>query len=169
MKSEERRVKNCVEYVGKHVFRWGVYSFIRSTLRRWVQGLRSKVKGSKFNSHRSRLMLLSLLTKEASENVCLIIVLQTFTDPSTTLRMTETAWTWNHQTSLHPLIIISTFLFPLYFIKAERFVTGRFMHKYTVDESRKMLMGCVIVVGNKVANVLTYEINLKSGQIILKR
>lgn len=43
------------------------------------------------------------------------------------------------------------------------------MHKYTVDESRKMLMGCVIVVGNKVANGLTFEINLKSGQIILKR
>ena len=43
------------------------------------------------------------------------------------------------------------------------------MHKYTVDESRKMLMGYVIVVGNKVANVLTYEINLKSGLIILKR
>ena len=43
------------------------------------------------------------------------------------------------------------------------------MHKYTVDESRKMLMECVIVVGNKVANVLMYEINLKSGLIILKR
>ena len=43
------------------------------------------------------------------------------------------------------------------------------MHKYTVDESRKMLMGCVIVVGNKVTNVLMYEINLKSGLIILKR
>lgn len=48
------------------------------------------------------------------------------------------------------------------FHQRERFATGRFMHKYTVDESRKMLMGCVIVVGNKVAN-------LKSGQITLKR
>ena len=123
-----------------------------------------KVQQPSFKAHAA-----VMLTKEASENVCLIIVLQTFTDPSTTLRMTETAWTWNHQTSLHPLIIISTFLFPLYFIKGERFATGRFMHKYTVYESRKMLMECVIAVGNKVANVLMYEINLKSGQIILKR
>ena len=43
-----------------------------------------------------------------------------------------------------------------------KFVTGRFLHKYTVNESRKMLMGCVMAVGNKVAN-------LKSGQITLKR
>ena len=53
-------------------------------------------------------------------------------------------------------------LFLLYFFKKERFVTGRFLHKYTVNESRKMLMGCVMAVGNKVAN-------LKFGQITLKR
>ena len=63
---------------------------------------------------------------------------------------------------LHTLVTIPTFLFRFYFIRGKRFVTGRFLHKYTVNESRKMLMGGVIAGGNKVAN-------LKSGQITFKR
>ena len=39
--------------------------------------------------------------------------------------------------SLHPLVIIPTFLFPLYFIRRERFVTGRFLYIYTMHKGRK--------------------------------
>ena len=70
--------------------------------------------------------------------------------------------TLNFEPFLHPLVTNPTFLFRRYFIRRERFATGWFLHKYTVNESEKMLMGCVIAGGNKVEN-------LKSGQITLKR
>ena len=70
--------------------------------------------------------------------------------------------TLNFEPFLHPLVTNPAFLFRRYFIRGRRFVRGGFMHKYTVNESEKMLMGCVIAGGNKVEN-------LKSGQITLKR
>ena len=39
--------------------------------------------------------------------------------------------------SLHPLVIIPTFLFSLYFIKGGRFITGGFMYIYTMYKGRK--------------------------------
>ena len=36
---------------------------------------------------------------------------------------------------LHPLVIIPTFLFPLYFIQGEVFVTGTLLHIYAIQRS----------------------------------
>ena len=39
---------------------------------------------------------------------------------------------------LHPLVIIPTFLFLLYLIRRERFVTSDFMHIYTICKGQKI-------------------------------
>ena len=105
------------------------------TLMRW----RVETMSSRLNSHRSRLMLL-LLTKEASEDVCLIIVLPTVTDPS--LRKLRSGWQRQHEPetikhSLHPLVTNPTFLFLLYFIKGQCFMRCGFMHIYTMYKGQK--------------------------------
>ena len=110
-------------------------------LRRWcVEGLKGwddefKVKQPSFKAHAA-----VMLTKEASEDVCLIIVLQTVTDPS--LRKLRSGWQrqhelWTIKHPLHPLVIISTFLFLLYFIKGQCFMRCGFMHIYTMYKGQK--------------------------------
>ena len=48
---------------------------------------------------------------------------------------------WNNRNPLHPLVIIPTFLFLLYFIEGQYLTRGDFMHIYTVNEMRKYWWG----------------------------
>jgi len=94
-----------------------------------------KVKQPSFKAHAA-----VMLTKEASEDVCLIIVLQTVTDPS--LRKLRSGWQrqhelWTIKHPLHPLVTNPTFLFLLYFIKGQCFMRCGFMHIYTMYKGQK--------------------------------
>ena len=115
------------------VRRWNFCSVMRSTVMRWDDEF--KVQQPSFKAHAA-----VMLTKEASEDVCLIIVLQTVTDPS--LRKLRSGWQrqhelWTIKHPLHPLVIISTFLFLLYFIKGQCFMRCGFMHIYTMYKGQK--------------------------------
>ena len=98
--------------------RWFVDAFDVEANIRWCveckgKGQRSKVKGLRSkpsaiaNSHRYQLSPLAI----ACSCIC--------------------------RFPLHLTVIIPTFLFPLYFIRRERFVTGRFLHIHTMHKGRK--------------------------------
>jgi len=111
-----------------------------------VQGFRFKVQGFKFKaitiafSHRSRFMQsLSCWRRKhlwtcAWQLFCwrLQILHSVNSVQDDRDGMNLELWTWNHQTSLHPLVTNPTFLFRRYFIRRERFATGRFLHIYTM-------------------------------------
>ena len=102
--------------IWQNVRRWGEYSLMR-----WVQGQRSKIKGQRLKSEGSK-----------------------FKVPSHQPSLSAIAISCICHFLLHPLVIISTFLSSLYFIRRERFVTGGFMHIYTICKGQKTETGkCV--------------------------
>jgi len=125
MKNKGRKIswnmlKNTISSTIHHL-QGTIYRLIRSTLKRsfverlmrWVQGQRSKVKElrSKVEAICYRHLPSPSAIAIANSYIC--------------------------RFPLHPLVIIPTFLFPLYFIRRERFVTGGFMHIYTMHKGRK--------------------------------
>ena len=70
--------------------------------------------------------------------------------------------------SLHSLVIIPTSLFPLYFIRRERFVTGRFLYIYTMYKGRKTgdgkgvctrVASCVHTIGGVSSDILLQSVH----------
>ncbi len=56
---------------------------------------------------------------------------------------------YNRNKSLHPSVIIPTFLFSLYFIRRERFISGTFLHIYTNKRRGAAEKGkCVCISAN---------------------